>query len=89
MQRTNAGCGTDILMPSFIPQRDDSANIHASYQLIPDGPGSSLGYVPAIYPEHHASAAAALERSKRKGGHGEIDVMKGTSWFHAVGFPND
>ncbi|KAJ9095747.1 hypothetical protein QFC19_007460 [Naganishia cerealis] len=62
----------------FIPQRDDSSNLHASYRLIPDGPGSSLGYVVGgVRTESDMSAAAAaLERAKRKGANGEIDAMK-------------
>ena len=63
----------------FIPQRDDSANLHASYQLIPDGPGAGLGYVMGgLRSDVGASAAAASERAKKRGAHGEIDAMKGT-----------
>ncbi|GHJ84198.1 hypothetical protein NliqN6_0600 [Naganishia liquefaciens] len=62
----------------FIPQRDDSANLHASYQLIPDGPGASLGYVMGgVRTDFIASTAAtASERAKKRGAHGEIDAMK-------------
>lgn len=63
----------------FIPQRDDSSNLHASYQLIPDGPGSSLGYVVGgVRTESDMSAAAAAaDKARRKGANGEIDAMKG------------
>ncbi|KAJ9120849.1 hypothetical protein QFC22_002783 [Naganishia vaughanmartiniae] len=62
----------------FIPQRDDSSNLHASYQLIPDGPGSSSGYVVGGVrtASDISAAAAAAEKARKKGAHGEIDAMK-------------